>query len=39
MEKEILERIKEFVDKTPNDYELGALIRSEIRKYKSSNKK
>lgn len=39
MEKEILERIKELVDKTPNDYSLGALIRSEMRKYKSSNKK
>jgi hypothetical protein len=39
MEKELLEKIKELVKKTPNDYNLGSLIRSVVNSYSGSDKK
>lgn len=37
--RELVEKIKEAVEKTPNDYTLGSLIRSIFLEYESKNKK
>jgi hypothetical protein len=39
MEKEILEKIKQIVKETPNDFTLGKLIRSLFLEIQESDKK
>lgn len=38
-DKELLEKIKELVKNTPNDYSLGNEIRSILLEYESKGKK